>query len=85
MPGMACWAATLLAAAAFAQETDYVPAASDLPRLIREVRHGDWKTRIHAIHTLGRMGSVEGLSDGVTDGVCVTVAVTLGVWLCDCV
>ena len=61
-------AAALLVAAAFAQETDYVPPASELPRLIREVRHGDWKTRIHAVHTLGRMGAVEGLSVGITDG-----------------
>lgn len=43
-------------------------AEADVEQLIAEATKGDWNTRIKAVHALGRLGSVEGLSEGATDG-----------------
>ncbi|MBI4423346.1 MAG: HEAT repeat domain-containing protein [Elusimicrobia bacterium] len=65
------WQGCLLALAAVpaAAREDASPGPPpDVPRLIHEARRGDWNTRIHAVHTLGLLGSVEGLSEGLGDG-----------------
>ncbi|MBI4346450.1 MAG: HEAT repeat domain-containing protein [Elusimicrobia bacterium] len=64
--------ALVVALASFAEDIPEREAGAetdaDVPQLVREATMGDWNTRIKAVHALGRLGSIEGLTEGVTDG-----------------